>query len=142
MFNSKKVLSVFHLALLPSSVPSDAFRCISSCVFVFCHAQQCHWSTGGTVDDLRAGRCDAGRRHAHLAAVLRGRGHLRRSVGVGPARDPDHGQRPHSNHSLQVRWRHAHTHTTPTHNYSLHPNSRTHNNSLHLSLTPVTYTIR
>lgn len=38
-----------------------------------------------------------------LAAALWRSGHLHRTVGLGPQSHPDHGQRPHSHYSLQVR---------------------------------------
>ncbi|KAK5909605.1 hypothetical protein CesoFtcFv8_003519 [Champsocephalus esox] len=60
--------------------------------------------TGGAVDDLRSGGCDAGCCHPPLAAVLRRYRHLRRPVGVGPSRHPDHGKRPDPHHP--VKWIH------------------------------------
>lgn len=68
-----------------------------------CLLQQCHRPPGGAVDDLRSGRRDAGRRHSHLALVLRGYRYLRWPVGVGAPCHPDHGEGPDSNHPLKVR---------------------------------------
>lgn len=55
------------------------------------------------MDDIRPGWGDAGSGHTGLAAALWRLGNLCWIVGLGSPCNSNDGQRPHSNHPLQVR---------------------------------------